>query len=254
MGLELRLLGPLVVSQHGRVVDLPTSRKTRALLAYLSLMPCATSRSRLCELLLDSNSDSRGELRWYLSKLRGIVGATRIRSTADSVRIVLADSFVDALEVQRAARKGFATLSPERVRALLALFNGDLLEGLEIDRCPGFAGWRLAQQRRFRAWQIALLHRLIENASECESLELAERWLEIAPYDVQAHEQLLRALVRRGRIREGKEHVAVSLRLFSAHGLDSGPLRRAWHEATAAIAAPLSSPQPFRLAGTSAVT
>lgn len=234
------MLGTLTVSQHGGAVDLPTSRKARALLAYLALTPCATPRSRLCELLLDSASDSRGELRWYLSKLRGIVGASRVRSDEDSIRIELADSFVDALEVQRAARRGFATLPPERARELLALFSGDFLDGLEIDRCPGFAGWRLAQQRRFRAWRVALLHRLSQSAPEAEFLELVEKWLELAPYDVLAHEQLLRALVCRGRIREGKEHLAVTLKLFSAQGLDGAPLGRAWRAATEEVAAPRS--------------
>ena len=238
IGLEMRMLGTLAVSQHGSEVGLPASRKARALLAYLALTPCATPRSRLCELLLDNAGDSRGELRWYLSKLRAIVGARRLRSSEDSVRIVLADGFVDALEIQRAARKGFSTLSQERVRKLLTLFAGDFLEGLEIDRCPGFAGWRLAQQRRFRAWHVALLHQLVESAPESESLDLVEKWLELAPYDIHAHEQLLRALVRRDRIREGKEHLAVSLRLFRAHGLDSAPLARAWRMATAGIAAP----------------
>jgi DNA-binding SARP family transcriptional activator len=237
-GLELRMLGSFVVSQHGSEVDLPPSRKVRALLAYLVLAPCAAPRTRLCELLLDASSDSRGELRWYLSKLRGVVGARRVRSDEVSVRVELADSFVDALEIQRAARNGFSTLAPGRARALLELFGGDFLEGLDIDRCPGFAGWRLAQQRRFRAWQVALLHRLVESAPEAESLELVEKWLQLAPYDVHAHEHLLRALARRGRIREGKEHLAVSLRLFSAEDLDSAPLEKAWRAAMAEIAAP----------------
>jgi DNA-binding SARP family transcriptional activator len=234
---ELRMLGPLAVSQHGSALDLPASRKARAFLAYLALTPCATPRTRLCELLTDTASDSRAELRWYLSKLRGVVGARRVRSNEDSVRMELADSFVDALEVQRAARKGFGTLAPERARALLGLFGGDFLEGLEIDGCPGFAGWRLAQQRRFRAWHVALLHRVVDSAPEAESLGLVEKWLELAPYDVLAHEHLLRALVRRGRIREGKEHLAVSLRLFSAEGLDGAHLERVWRAAMAEITA-----------------
>jgi len=240
MGLELRMLGTFAISQQGKELELPPSRKARALLAYLALMPCATPRSRLCELLLDKACDSRGELRWYLSKVRGIVGGMRVSSDEDSVRIGLADSFVDALAIQRAARKGLSALSPERTRELLELFGGDFLEGLEIDRCAGFSAWRLAQQRRFRAWRVALLSRLVERAPEAESLEWVEKWLELAPFDVRAHEHLMRALVRRGRIYEGKEHLVVSRRLFHAQGLDCAPLGRAWHAATAEIAAPRS--------------
>jgi len=232
-GLQLRLLGTLAVSQHGRVTALPNSRKARALLAYLALAPCATPRNRICGLLLDTVRDSRGELRWYLSKLRAIVGARRVRSDEEFIRIELADSFVDALEIQRAARKGFSMLTPERARELLALFNGDFLEGLEVDHCPGFTGWLLAQRRRFHAWRVALVQRLLESAPEAEVISHVEKWLELAPFDVRAHEHLLCALVRRGRFREGKEHFAVSVRLFVAEGLDIVPLRRAWRAASA---------------------
>ena len=191
VGLQLRMLGTLAVSQDGRAVELPASRKARALLAYLALAPCATPRSRLCELLFDTASDSRGELRWYLSKLRGIVG----RQARPQQRRCRSDRSCGQL--RRRARnttrcpKGFRALAPEQARALLALFNGEFLEGLEVDHCPGFTGWLLAQRRRFHAWRVALLHRLVETAPEAESFAHVEKWLELAPFDVRAHEQLL---------------------------------------------------------------
>ena len=151
------MLGTLSVSQEGRALELPASRKVRALLAYLAVAPRAIPRHRLCSLFWDSASDPRGELRWALSKLRGVVGAARISSREDSIRLELADSSVDALEIQRAAQAGIDTLTPERARDLLALFNGDFLEGLELDGCPELTGWLLFQRRRFRAWRVALL-------------------------------------------------------------------------------------------------
>ena len=221
VGLQLRVLGTLAVSQDGCAIELPASRKARALLAYLALAPCATPRSRLCELLFDTATDSRSDLRWYLSKLRGIVGPKRVRSNEDAVRIDLADCFVDALEIQRAARKGFDTLTPEQPGELLTLFSGEFLEGLEIDHCPSFTGWLLAQRRHFHDWRVALLRRLIENAPETEVFGHVEQWLELAPFDVRAHEHLLRELVRRDRFREAKEHFAASIRLFGAESVDS---------------------------------
>ena len=149
MSLQLRMLGTLSVSQEGRALQLAASRKVRALLAYLAVAQRAMPRHRLCNLLWDSASDPRGELRWALSKLRGVVGAARISSSEDSIRLELADSSVDALEIQRAAQAGIGTLTPERARDLLALFNGDFLEGLELDGCPELTGWLLAQRRRF---------------------------------------------------------------------------------------------------------
>ena len=60
-----------------------------------------------------------------------------------------------------------------------------------------------------------------------------EKWLELAPFDRRVHELLLNALARRGRIREGEEHLAATTRLFEAEGLDSAPIRDAWRSARA---------------------
>ena len=59
------------------------------------------------------------------------------------------------------------------------------------------------------------------------------KWLELAPFDRRVHELLLNALARRGRIREGEEHLAATARLFEAEGLDCTPLRDAWRSARA---------------------
>src|SRR5690606_13541142 len=101
-GLALRLLGPLSGSRAGVPLALPRSRKVRALLAYLALAGRASTRSHLCELLWDLPSDPRGELRWCLSKLRGVLdapGRARVIAEDDSVALDLADCSVDALEL-----------------------------------------------------------------------------------------------------------------------------------------------------------
>jgi DNA-binding SARP family transcriptional activator len=226
---QLRILGPLTVSQDGRGLQLPASRKARALLAYLASAPRGVPRRRLCALLWDSSSDSRGELRWYLSKLRGVIGAARLNSREDPVRLDLSDGSVDAREVQSAMHAGIGTLAPERVRQLLLLFKGDFLEGLDVERCPEFTAWLLAQRRRHHLWRLALLERLVDCARDGEVVGHLEKWLEIAPLDIRAHERLLGALARRGRVREGEEHLAESVKLFSAEGLDCAALRKAWY-------------------------
>ncbi len=47
--LELRFLGDFEVRRDERVVPLPPSKKTRALLAYLCLQPRRFSREHLCQ-------------------------------------------------------------------------------------------------------------------------------------------------------------------------------------------------------------
>ena len=117
-------------------------------------------------------------------------------------------------------RRNIETIGPERLRALAALFAGDFLEGLEIDRSPAFNGWVTAQRRRFRGCHAALLEHLVRSVPDDEALGYLEKWLVLAPFDQRVHELLLNALARRGRIREGEEHLAATTRLFEAEGLD----------------------------------
>ena len=47
LSLHVQLLGALTISRNGVALKLPSSRKVRALLAYLALAPHAVPRSQL---------------------------------------------------------------------------------------------------------------------------------------------------------------------------------------------------------------
>ena len=101
--LELRFLGDLEVVRDGERIELPPSRKTRALLAYLALNRRSFRREHLCELLWEIPDDPRGSLRWSLSKLRRLVDDDdRPRLVADrlSVELDAADIDVDVVSLQ----------------------------------------------------------------------------------------------------------------------------------------------------------
>jgi TolB-like protein len=241
--LHLQLIGPLTVRRGAVPLALPASRKVRALAAYLTMAPHAVSRSQLCELLWDVPNDPRGELRWSLSKVRSILdepGRRRVDASGDAIRLDLVDCFVDAFEIARATQEGVGTFSPERLRSLLSLFVGEFLEGLEIDRNPAFNGWLVAQRRRFRGCHAAILERLSATASGDEVFGYLEQWLELAPFDQRVHEGLLNAFARRGRIREGEEHLVATARMFEAEGLDCGAIQDMWRTARSHAA---STPQ-----------
>jgi DNA-binding SARP family transcriptional activator len=234
--LEVRMLGPLEVRRGGVAPTLPSSRKVRALFAYLALAPRGASRSQLCELLWDVPNDPRGELRWCLSKLRRLVDEPdrpRVVAKDDVVRLDLSECRVDAIEVERAADEGIASLPSDRARELSGLFQGELLEGLEIDRSPAFGAWLTGQRRRFRNAHAALLEHLAARVAGDEALVVLEKWLQLAPFDRRAHEMLLSALAQRGRVREAEKHLDASARLFEAEGLDFAPVRHAWRAARA---------------------
>jgi DNA-binding SARP family transcriptional activator/TolB-like protein/Flp pilus assembly protein TadD len=229
------MLGAMAVTRGGVAVALPASRKVRALIAYLALAPNAVPRTQLCELLWDVPNDPRGELRWCLSKVRGILDEPkrrRVDTTGDTIRLDLADCFVDAAEVADATQRGIETHDTERLRALIALFSGDFLEGLEV-RSAAFESWLTAQRRRFRGCHAALLEHMVARAAEDEVFGYLETWLALAPFDQRVHEMLLDALARRGRLREGEEHLVATAKLFETEGLDHAPLRDAWRAAIA---------------------
>jgi TolB-like protein/DNA-binding SARP family transcriptional activator len=232
--LELRVLGPVGISRAGVPVPLPSSRKVRALLAFLALEPASQSRARLCDLLWDGPNDPRGELRWSLSKLRTALDDDDrrrvVRAGPDQIGLDLSDCIVDALELERATKAGIEQASSERLAALRDLVGGELLEGIEIDGSPEFAGWLAAQRLRYRTMRVALLAALVPRipAASEERLRPLGDWLRLAPFDPRAHELLLDGLAKCGRVRDAEEHLAATLRAFEQEGLDGAALRQAW--------------------------
>ncbi len=234
-GVRLRMLGRLAIERAGAALELPASRKTCGLLAYLALTQRPTRRGRLCELLWDeAANDPKGELRWCLSKLRGLLGGTAdVVTSGDTVALRLNDWFVDAIEVASAMDGGIETLGTERLQALCDLYTGDLLEGLTIERCPEFNLWLTGQQSRYAAFRATLLQRLVESlpTDSADGIAALERWVEVAPFDDRAQIGLLRRLARGGRIEAGRRHLAAAARLYKAEALDFEPIRKAWQEA-----------------------
>jgi DNA-binding SARP family transcriptional activator len=228
--LTFRLLGPLELSRGGDVQKLPASRKVRALLGYLVLASRPVARSQICELLWDIPNDPRGELRWCLSKIRGLLDQGRKRVIADgtTIRLDLTDCVVDTLEVTRAPEHGIQKLGAERQRELASLFRGELLEGLEIARSPMFDAWIMAERRRFRGIQTVLLENLARELPAEAAAPYVDEWLKLSPFDRNAHELLLTSLARQRRIAEGEAHLASASKLFESDGLDSAPLRDIW--------------------------
>jgi DNA-binding SARP family transcriptional activator len=232
--LRFRLLGTLQLSRGNAALKLPSSRKVRALLGYLVLASRPVARSQVCELLWDVPNDPRGELRWCLSKIRGLIdepGRKRVIADGSSIRVDLSDCIVDTLEVTQAPEHGIRKLGVERQKQLAALFAGEVLEGLEIARSPMFDAWIVAERRRFRSIQTVLLENLARGLPHEAAAPYMDEWLRLSPFDTCAHELLLGALARQGRIAEGEAHLAAAIKLFEGDGLESTTLRDCWQRA-----------------------
>jgi DNA-binding SARP family transcriptional activator/Tfp pilus assembly protein PilF len=230
--------------RDGVPVALPRSRKVRALLAYMALASEPVGRARLCGLLWQVPHDPRGELRWCLSKIRGLLDAADrprvITSAPDRVALDLSGCFVDVFELDQLARSGLHDVALARLSELCRLFGGELLDGLQLDASPEFDAWLSAQRHRYRSLHLSVLEAFVQRAplGSDESFACLETWLSLAPFDVRAHTALCAALVERGQLRDADEHAAKTIRAFEHEGVDWSPLREALRIARAKAATP----------------
>jgi DNA-binding SARP family transcriptional activator/TolB-like protein len=220
----------LLVIRNGVELPLPRSRKVRALLAYLAMAPRPAARDKLCELLWDVADDPRSELRWCLSKLRLLIDAPKtVRVIADrtQVQIDARSLDIDALALARSAQAALGGGSPEDLQPLRALFRGEFLEGLSLDRALPFENWLERQRHRFGQLQQRLLERLsdvLPTESE-DRLEVLRERIEAQPFDEAAHTELVRTLLRRGLHAEAERQIDASLARFRTQGIESTSLK-----------------------------
>src|SRR5215813_253071 len=145
VGLEVRLLGDLEVLRGERRVDLPASKRSRALLGYLAATARPHLRERLCALFWEGPEDPRGALRWALTKIRPVIDDSKtVRLVADRERVAFeaGGAHVDWNVVrQKFSRGGPAAATTEDLAGATRLFRGELLEGLDLPDCYEYQEW-----------------------------------------------------------------------------------------------------------------
>jgi len=249
------LLGPFRVTRGGADATLAPSRKVRALIAYLVMAPRPVHRARLCEMFWDVPNDPRGELRWCLSKIRGLVGDPsheRVKAENDWVSIDTSTIEVAALCVAARAEGAISGGDLDLLKQLVAKFGGEFLEGFEADRIPLFEAWLIGERQRFQDLHADILSRIMALLPKAgEALPYVRKRLDLAPYDVAAHRDLLATLAACGRFAEGEAHLVAATHLFTSQGLSCAPLEKAWREhrqlaarGTRPESPPLSVPPP----------
>jgi len=216
--LQIRLLGELELAADGEIVPLPSSKKTRALLGYLVLSRGEHARSRLCDLLWDGPADPRAALRWSLSKLRPLVDAAEPRIRADRERVGFEPEgvTVDLLEVRSLLSGGMRALALDELEACSKRFRGEVLEGLELDDCFGFAHWLAGEREKARSLHAQLLATLTVRLADAPArgLDYAREWVALEPLDEGAHARLIETLRRLGRNEEARRAAGACKQLF----------------------------------------
>ena len=232
--LLIRVLGPLEVARDGAPAELPRSRKTRALLAYLALAPREHPRERLCRLLWPDVDDPRAALRWSLSRLRHVVsgpGHERLAATRELVQLEPKDVEVDAFRLRRLAGADPRGASADALAEAAGLFRGDPLDGLDLPDAPDFQSWCVAQREELRGAELRILDALVERLRPRpnEAVPYAHRRVRLDREDEEAHVRLVEVLAAAGRGREADAHFRTHRRWLEGRGARPGPrLVQAW--------------------------
>src|SRR5262245_12607675 len=245
--LALKFLGDLEIARDGERLELPPSRKTRALLAYLALTGRSFRREHLCELLWEVPDDPRGSLRWSLSKLRRLIDDdARARIVADraSVAMDVNDVTIDVVALRALADGGLARASTKALEAAVGRYAGNFLEGLEFSEFHDFHAWCVAERESAARAQCTLLRALVERLADApqRALPHARALVGIAPYDEASRATLIRLLVRAQHMDEAEQQYQLGMRMLREAGIvSSGALLQARRGTTVAAPARASS-------------
>jgi DNA-binding SARP family transcriptional activator/predicted ATPase len=201
--LTLALLGGFRARLASAPLTLPT-RKTQALLAFLALAPGqAYPRDKLASLLWGDvpEPQARRSLRQSLFALRKTVATVEppiLLIDGDTVSLNAEVVEVDAAELERCVADG----SPEALERAIALYHGELLEGLALQEAP-FEEWLLAERERLRERALEAMAKLLRHQQSAGMTEAALRTglrlLALDSLQEPVHRAVMRLYARLGR-------------------------------------------------------
>lgn len=219
----IRAFGELEVEQDGQIVPLPSSKKTRALLAYLAVTSRPHRRERLCELLWELPDDPRAALRWSLSKIRGVLNAEdqdRVIADRERVQLELSGADVDFVRIRQRLFDDPPVIPLPELRDMAAALEQTLLDGLEFPNQPLFDGWLVAEREDAHLLRLNVLRRLAlhPDIDDEEASVWARRWRDADPLNPKAAQAQVAILRRLGRIDEA----AAAVEAYRAEAEEAG--------------------------------
>ncbi len=232
--LSLRVLGDLEVIRGGSALELPPSRKTRGLLAYLALNERSLRREQLCELLWEIPDDPRGSLRWSLSKIRKLVDdeqRPRIIADRNSVSFDASDVDIDVRALHEVVQSGLEGAATAALEQAARTYSGCFLEGLDLPDFQDFYTWCIGEREQAYRSQALLLRALLGRLTDSpeQAVAYAQSLVGLLPYDEAARAHLIELLLRLERKPEAEQQYRLGLQKLKEVGAtDSGLLHRAW--------------------------
>jgi DNA-binding SARP family transcriptional activator len=193
--MEFRILGPLEVVDGDRSLSLGGPRQRALLALLLTRTNEVVSTDRLIDELWGAHPPKKAlnTIQYYVSKLRAMLGADRIRTRPPgySIRVELEE--LDLLRFEQLLDVGDA----EALHEALGLWRGPALADLAFERFAQAEAGRLEELR------LAALERRIEldlaSGRDAELVGELERLISDHPFRERLRRQLMLALFRAGR-------------------------------------------------------
>jgi DNA-binding SARP family transcriptional activator len=180
------------------------SRKSLALLAYLVRQRRPLARASLAALLWADLPEARGRrnLSRELTQLTALLPDS-IQADHASVTWSGRAAWVDvAMAAELLQPRPAGTPASSLVEAV-ALYRGPFMEGFTLDNSAEFESWLLQEREQWQQRITAALEQLITQSVEQGEYGLAQqhtrRWLELEPWQEEAHRTLMLLLARSGQ-------------------------------------------------------
>lgn len=199
---RLRLLGPVCVeqawvdrveAQENDVAAIPRfrSRRTVGLLGYLVIAQRPIAREALAALFWPDETPAKGRanLSRELHNLSRILPGCWQVDRQTAAFIPAGNIIVDLYQLRELVAK-------ERWREASDLLGGEFMEGHYLEDNAAFENWLLAERENWRESSQTIFARVIEGDMRRghydEAIDYAHHLLQIAPWDENAHRQMMR--------------------------------------------------------------
>jgi len=244
--LFVKTLGELSITWDDQILKLPSSKRTRALFAYLLMTGRSHRRERLCEVFWSQPDDPRGSLRWSLSKIRGMVNQGDVEFLAadrERVSLIMDDIEIDVRSL--ALQTDMPNISTTALKEICLQLQEPLFDGLDLADQELYQQWLSSERLAVKRLRIKVLSLLAQHPDldQFEQLHWARSWEALDVYSTHAANRLLVLLDTLGLDQERlnlSEH-------FAERFLKAGI---AWHGANDSVSepadAPLEPPKPAR--------
>jgi len=249
---ELTLFGSFGVRAPNEAAINLLGQKEQALLAFLALSPGTThARDKLASLLWSDRGDpqARDSLKHALTNLRQCLQSAdspAIIADRQSVRLDPAAVSTDVAAFERLLRAG----TPDSIEQAVALYRGDLLDGISI-RDDAFEDWLLLERQRLRRLLEEALATLMARAMAAgergRTEAAARRLLTLDPLREAAGRALMQLHAARGEAAQAlRLYEILRERLQQELGAKPEPETTRLHDAIREHRAPPTAPPPER--------